>query len=239
MPELAELIQGAVQRGGSVLVPAFAVERTQKFLFLLKELMETRKIPRLPVYADSPMAIEAVKIFLKHSEEFTPETRKMIDRYGSPLEWPNFHFALTPAESKKINDQHFPSVIVSANGMCSGGRILHHLIQRLPDPRNLVLFIGYQAAETRGRQIKEGAREVKVFGEVVPVRAEVASLEQFSDHADVDEMTEWLASFRRTPQMTYIVHGDPAAAEALRQTISERLHWRAEVAQYLQQQVIP
>jgi len=238
MPELAALIQSTVKRGGSIVVPAFAVERTQKFLFLLKELMEENRIPRIPVYADSPMGIHAVQIFLKHSEEFSQETREMISRHGSPLKWPGFHFASTAQESKQTNESHFPSIIVSSNGMCMGGRIQHHLIQRLPDPRNLVLFIGYQAMGTRGQQIKEGAREVKIFGEIVPVRAQVAALEQFSDHADVDELLEWLHSFKKTPQSTHIVHGEPDSAEALRQEISKQLGWAVNTAHYMEKDPI-
>ena len=234
MPELAALINAAVQRGGTIVVPAFAVERTQKFLFLLKELMDQKQIPRIPVHADSPMGIHAVEIFLKHSEEFSPEAKDLIARHGSPLKWPGFHFASTTEESKRINQSHFPSVIVSSSGMCEGGRIQHHLIQRLPDPRNLILFIGYQAVATRGRLIKEGAREVKLFGEMVPVRAQVAALEQFSDHADVDELLEWLGTFHKTPQSTHIVHGEPDSAEALRQAIIKDLEWNVDVAQYMQ-----
>lgn len=238
LPEMAALINATVKRGGSVVVPAFAVERTQKFLFLLKDLMEQKLIPRVPVYADSPMGIHAVQIFLKHSEEFSPETKELIARHGTPLQWPGFHFASTAQESKRINESHFPSIIVSSNGMCMGGRIQHHLIQRLPDPRNLIMFIGYQAVGTRGRQIKEGAHEVKIFGEIVPVRAQVAALEQFSDHADVDELLEWLRTFTKTPQSTHIVHGEPDSAEALRQTIVAQLGWQVDKAQYMQKDEI-
>jgi len=234
MPELAALIGATVHRGGTVIVPAFAVERTQKFLFMLKRLIDQKQIPAVPVHADSPMAIHAVEIFLKHSEEFTPEARELIDRHGSPLNWPGFHFATTAEESKRINQSHYPSIIVSSSGMCEGGRIQHHLLQRLPDPRNLVLFIGFQAVGTRGRLIKDGASEVKFFGQTVPVRAQVAALEQFSDHADVDELIEWLGTFKHTPQDTHIVHGEPDAAEALRQAIIRELDWPAEVAQYMQ-----
>src|SRR6266542_323402 len=234
MPELARLIRETVKRGGTVMVPAFAVERTQKFLFLLKSMMDQRDIPLIPVHADSPMAIHAVEIFLKHSEEFSAETRELIARHGSPLQWPGFHFAATAEESKRINQSHFPSVIVSSSGMCEGGRIQHHLIQRLPDPRNLVLFIGFQAVGTRGRAIKDGAGEVKIFGETVPVRAQVAALEQFSDHADVDELLEWLGTFKHTPQSTHIVHGEPDSAEALRQAIIKEMDWPVDVAQYMQ-----
>ena len=148
-PQLAALIRQTVERGGSVVVPAFAVERTQKFLFMLKELMESGQIPRLPVFCDSPMAIKAVEIFLKHTEEYSGETRSLISQYGSPLNWPGFTFASTPADSKKINDSSFPCIIISSSGMVTGGRIQHHLAQRLPDPKNTVLFIGFQAPGDR------------------------------------------------------------------------------------------
>jgi metallo-beta-lactamase family protein len=233
-PRMAQLIRDTVKRGGSVIVPSFAVERTQKFLFLLKNLMEDGQIPRVPVYADSPMAIEAVRIFLKHSEEFTDETRQLIQKYGSPFDWDSFHFAITVAESKKINNSRYPCIIVSSNGMAMGGRIQHHLLQRLPDPKNLVLFIGFQAVGTRGRQIKDGAPEVKIFGQIVPVRAQVAALEQFSDHADAAELLQWLKTFHKTPEVTYLVHGEPDSAAALQQTIQQQLGWRVEIAKYMQ-----
>ena len=234
-PELAALIRTTLQRGGSVVVPSFAVERTQKFLFLLKELMETGQIPRVPVHADSPMAIKAVQIFLKHTEEFSPETKALIEKYGSPLDWSNFHFDVTQDDSKKINESKYPMIIVSSSGMVTGGRVLHHLMLRLPDPRNLVLFIGFQAPGTRGFSIKSGAREVKMFGQAVPIRAQIASLEQFSDHADTPELLEWLHTFAGAPKQTYLVHGEPAAASQLRDhgetgmeravRLSEKVQW--------------
>jgi metallo-beta-lactamase family protein len=233
-PEMAKLITDTVKRGGSVVVPAFAVERTQKFLFMLKQMMETNQIPRVPVFTDSPMAIHAVQIFLKHAEEFSDETKQLIAKYGSPLEWNGFNFALTPADSKKINDSRYPCIIVSANGMCTGGRIQHHLLLRLPDPRNLMLFIGFQAVGTRGRQIKDGESQVKIFGQIVPVRAQVAALEQFSDHADTPEMLEWMQSFKQAPKQTYLVHGEPASATALRIAIATTLKWKVDIAEYMQ-----
>ncbi len=153
-PQLADLIRKTVERGGSVVVPAFAVERTQKFLFMLKELMESGQSPRVPVFCDSPMAIKAVEIFLKHTEEYSDATKQLIAKYGSPLKWQGVTFAQTAEESKKINDSRFPCVIISSSGMVTGGRIQHHLIQRLPDPKNTVIFIGFQAPGTRGFTIK-------------------------------------------------------------------------------------
>ncbi len=233
-PALAALIRQTAERGGSVIVPAFAVERTQKFLFMLKELIESGQIPRIPVFCDSPMAIQAVEIFLKHTEEYSEETRQLLARYGSPLEWPGFTFASTPEQSKKINDCKYPCIIVSASGMVTGGRVQHHLAQRLPDPRNTVIFIGFQAQGTRGFTIKSGAPEVKIYGEIVPIHAQIAALEQFSDHADTPELLQWLRTFPRKPQTTYLVHGDPAASAQLRETMTKELGWNVQVAQWMQ-----
>jgi metallo-beta-lactamase family protein len=234
-PQMAELITRTVEHGGSVVVPAFAVERTQKFLFLLKELMEDGRVPHVPVYADSPMAIKAVEIFLKHKEEYSERARSLIQRFGSPLDWPGFHFASRVEESKRINELRYPAVIVSANGMASGGRILHHLLLKLPDPRNLVLFIGFQAPGTRGAIIKSGAPTVKIFGDVIPIRARIAALEQFSDHADTPELLRWLRTFDRPPQTTFLVHGEPPASSAMRDAIVNEMKWRSvHVAEYLQ-----
>lgn len=233
-PELARLIRETAERGGSVVVPAFAVERTQKFLFLLKELIATGQVPPVAVYCDSPMAIKAVEIFLKHSEEYTPQAADLIRRYGSPLQWDGFTFAQTSEQSKKINESRYPSIIVSSSGMVTGGRILHHLAQRLPDPRNLVIFIGFQAPGTRGAIIKGGAPEVKIFGEFIPIRAQVVALEQFSDHADPPELLEWLRTFANKPAVTYLVHGEPVASSQLRDVIKKDLGWNVQIAEYME-----
>ena len=232
LPQLAALITAAAKRGGTVVVPAFAIERTQKFLFILKHLMESGQVPRIPVFCDSPMAIKAVQIFLKHTEEYSDDTRNLIQQYGSPLNWPGFTFASTPEESKKINTVMTPSIIISSSGMVTGGRIMHHLAQRLPDAKNLVLFIGFQAPGTRGFTIKSKAPEVKMFGDFVPIRAQIAALEQFSDHADPPELLEWLHSFRNQPGVTYLVHGEPDASSQLRDLMKKQLGWNVQVAQY-------
>ena len=161
--QLADLIRKTVQRGGSVVVPAFAVERTQKFVFMLKELMESGQSPRVPVYCDSPMAIKAVEVFLKHTEEYSDATKQLISRYGSPLKWQGFYFAQTSDESKKINEVKTPCIIISSSGMVTGGRIQHHLLLRLPDSKNTVIFIGFQSPGTRGFTIKSGAPQVKML----------------------------------------------------------------------------
>ncbi|HEX4604934.1 MAG TPA: MBL fold metallo-hydrolase, partial [Candidatus Angelobacter sp.] len=233
-PRLAQIIRDTVHRGGSVVVPAFAVERTQKFLFLLKELMESNQVPRVPVFIDSPMANKAVEIFMKYSEEFTDATRELVRKYGSPMTWDGFHFAPKQEDSKKINDVRYPCIIVSSSGMATGGRILHHLLLRLPDPRNQLLFIGFQAPGTRGEIIKSGARSVRIFSEDVPIRAQIAALEQFSDHADTEELLFWLRTFKKQPKNTYLVHGEAEAASRLKEAISSQLGWTVNVAQWLE-----
>ena len=180
------------------------------------------------------MAIKAVEIFLKHDEEYSDETRDMIRKYGSPLTWPGFTFASTPEESKRINATNMPALIISSSGMVTGGRILHHLAQRLPDPRTLVLFIGFQAPGTRGYAIKNKSAEVKIFGDYVPIRAQVAALEQFSDHADPPELMEWLRTFQDRPATTYLVHGEPDASGQLRELMTRELGWDVRVAEYQQ-----
>jgi metallo-beta-lactamase family protein len=233
-PQLAKLLRDALGRGGTVIVPAFAVERTQKFVFFIKDLIESGDIPQVPVFIDSPMAIKAVNIFLKHTDEFTEGTKSLIAKFGSPLQWPGFTFASDVNESKKINDVKYPSIIISSSGMVTGGRILHHLRHRLSDPRNLVLFIGFQAPGTRGFTIKSGAPTVRMFSEEVPINAQVAFLEQFSDHADTAELLQWLHTFKSQPRVTYLVHGEPDAAEKLRQSLERELHWNVRVAQWME-----
>jgi metallo-beta-lactamase family protein len=233
-PELAETIGQTVQRGGSVVVPAFAVERTQKFVFMLKELMETGQIQRVPVFCDSPMAIKAAEIFMKYESEYSEEACRLIDKFGSPLTWPGFTFASTPEESKKINDAHYPVIIISSSGMVTGGRILHHLALRLPDPKNTVMFIGFQAPGTRGATIKGGAKEVKIFGDFVPIRAQVVVFEQFSDHADPPELLQWLHTFPQAPAATYLVHGELAASSQLREIMTKELKWNVQVAEWME-----
>lgn len=233
-PALADLIRKTVDRGGSIVIPAFAVERTQKVIFMLKELMESGQTPRVPVYCDSPMAIKAVEVFLKHTEEYSDATKQLIKRYGSPLKWQGFIFAQTVEESKRINEIKSPCIIISSSGMVTGGRIQHHLALRLPDPKNTVLFIGFQSPGTRGFTIKSGATEVKMLGQTVPIRAEIAVFEQFSDHADTPELLEWLHTFTNKPSATYLVHGEPTAASQLRDAMTKELGWNVQVAQWME-----
>jgi metallo-beta-lactamase family protein len=196
--------------------------------------MEAGDIPRVPIHVDSPMAIKAVRIFLKHADEFSAETKELIDRFGSPVDWPNVFFDETQQQSKKINETNYPAIIVSSSGMVTGGRVLHHLIHRLPDARNTVMFIGFQAPGTRGAIIKSGAGSVRIFSQEVAIRAQVVAIDQFSDHADTDELVEWIQTFKEMPDVTYLVHGEPPAAALMRDALHRELQLNVKVAEYMQ-----
>ena len=195
--------------------------------------METGQVPRVPVHADSPMAIKAVQIFLKHSEEFSPETKALIEKYGSPLDWPNFNFDVTQDDSKKINGLKSPTIIVSSSGMVTGGRVLHHLAHRLGEARNCVILGGFQAEGTRGRALLEGAKSLNLFGQAVPVLAEIVEMGQFSAHAGKSELLRWLTGFEAPPKQVYLTHGEATAAQSLQQAITRNFRWKAAVARYL------
>ena len=233
--EVAGIIRNTAARGGSLVVPAFALGRTQQLLYIIRELKARKTIPDLPIYLDSPMAVEITEVFCRHIEEFNDEARALFRETGQcPVLCPNLHIVRTPEESKKINDLRFPSVIISGSGMATGGRVLHHLKNRLPDPRNTVLFIGFQTAGTRGQLLKGGAREIKIHGEMIPVRARILSMESFSRHADAGEILRWLGAFKRPPRMTFVVHGEPASSTALAERIGKTLGWKTHIPEYLE-----
>jgi metallo-beta-lactamase family protein len=229
-PVLVEAVARAVERRGMLLVPAFAVGRTQDLLYLLRELEEAGRIPTLAVYLDSPMAIEATAIYAGHPEEHDAETARVAAQGRRPFVPARFHLTRTPDESKRLNGLEGPAIVIAGSGMATGGRILHHLRHRLPDERTTVLFVGYQAAGTRGRLLREGAEQLRIFGEAVPVRARILATDALSAHADRGELLVWLSGFRRPPAMTYTVHGEPTAAAALRDAIARELGWACAVA---------
>jgi metallo-beta-lactamase family protein len=228
---LVAAVMRAARERGWVIIPAFAVGRSQALLYALKELEDEGRIPALPVYLDSPMAIQATVIYAGHPEEHNRDLQEASAAGKRPFAPRRFQLCRTVAESKRLNDADGPGIIMAGSGMCTGGRVLHHLRRLLPDPRTTVLLAGFQAAGTRGRMLRDGAREVKMFGEVVPVRATVLSSDAFSAHADQGEILRWLSGFRRAPRMTYVVHGEPEAASGLRDAIADKLGWAVEVAQ--------
>jgi metallo-beta-lactamase family protein len=228
---LVAAVRRAADRKGWLLIPAFAVGRSQEILYDLRRLEAEGRIPSLPVYLDSPMAIQATVIYAAHPEEHDAELKRAERDGERPFAPRRFHLSQTVADSKRLNDVAGPGVIVAGSGMATGGRILHHLKRRLPDPSTTVLFVGYQAAGTRGRLLREGATEIKMLGETVPVRATIMVSDAYSAHADREEILRWLGGFKRPPGMTYVVHGEAEAAAALRDAIASRLGWRAAVAQ--------
>lgn len=219
---LVRIVHEAVARGGALVIPAFAVGRTQELIWTLRRLEDEGRIPTLPVFVDSPMAIDVTDIYARHPEDH--------DAGIGPLACRRSRFVRTPAESKALNVRTGPMIIISASGMATGGRILHHLKKRLPDPRTTVLLPGFQAADTRGRKLQEGAREVRIHGMNVPVRATIETLDGLSAHADRNGILRWLAGFGRAPERVWIVHGEPPASRALAAAITERFGWRTEVA---------
>jgi metallo-beta-lactamase family protein len=228
--DLARVVRAAAKRGGALIIPAFAVGRTQEILWHLRELEEAGEIPALPVYVDSPMAIEATEVYRRHSEEHDGAMAAAMENGGTPFATRQYHVAPTRQDSVKLNDLLGPVIIISASGMATGGRVLHHLNLRLPDPRTTVLLVGFQAQGTRGRQLQEGRREIRMFGREVAVRATIESLDGLSAHADQGEILRWLDGFDRPPHRTYLVHAEPAAAGALEGILTNRLGWTARPA---------
>lgn len=224
-PVIEKAVRRAVECQGVLLVPAFAVGRTQELLYLLRELEEQGRIPRIPIYLDSPMGIAATTVYAQHSEEHDAETSQVAASGRRPLVPARFHLSTTAEHSKRLNDLDGPALIIAGSGMATGGRILHHLRHRLPDPRATVLFVGYQAEGTRGRALRDGATSVGIFGDKVSVRATILTTDALSAHADQAEILKWLRGFRRPPEATWMVHGESQAAAALRDLVARDLGW--------------
>jgi metallo-beta-lactamase family protein len=194
---LVQIVRDAAARGGTILVPAFAVDRTQELLWMLHRLEGEGRVPVLPVYIDSLMAIEVTDIYRRHPEDYDAQMARALASGDRPLAPRNLHIARSEQESRAINGVRGPAIVISSSGMATGGRILHHLTQRLPDPRTTVLLVGFQAAGTRGRALEEGARQLKMFGQMIPVRARIERIDALSAHADAAETLRWLGGFER------------------------------------------
>jgi len=231
---LTSIVESTAARGGTVVIPAFAVGRTQELLYVLRELIEQNQMHSVPIHVDSPMAIDCTGLYLRHREDHNLEMDALENQGVKPFAPPGVHFDRTVEESKAINDVHFPMVIISASGMATGGRVLHHLKRCLPDHRNTILFEGFQASATRGRIIQSGAASVKIHGEQVPIRARVESMENLSGHADYGEILRWLGRFPKAPHRVHLVHGEPAASKSLKEKITNQFHWDTAVAAHLQ-----
>lgn len=230
--DLVQVIKRSIDRGGSLTIPAFSVGRTQTLLFLLRLLEDEGKIPSYPIFVDSPMAIEALQIFEDHIRDFDLFAR-MQKMAGKDIFRPkNLHICRSKEESMSINDHKSGCIIISASGMVTGGRIVHHLKQRLPDPKNTVLLIGYQAIGTRGRTIQERKETVKIHGKEIPINAQIEMIDGFSGHADYNEMLAWLMPFNKSPKTTFMVHGEEDASQAMAEKIKQTYHWNVEIPQF-------
>jgi metallo-beta-lactamase family protein len=229
--DLARVVRDAAKRGGALVIPAFAIGRTQELLWHLRQLEKQGAIPSLPVYVDSPMAIEATQIYRRHREDHDEEIEALIDSGGKPFRTTQFSFAPSRLDSIRLNDLVGPVIIISASGMVTGGRVLHHLNLRLPDSRTTVLLVGFQAQGTRGRALQDGKREIRMLGHEVRVRATVETLDGLSAHADQQEILRWLRGFKRAPHRTYLVHAEATAAETMQGIIGKELGWSVRPAE--------
>ena len=221
---LAEILRRTFARGGSVVIPAFALGRTQDLLFELTNLVERGWLDPETVFLDSPMAIRATEIYRQATPEFDDETAALAHRKLNPLAADRFHRARTVDESKALNERRGPSVIVASSGMANGGRVVHHLAQKLPDAKNTVVFVGYQAAGTRGRALLQGAQAISIHGRPIPVRAEIAQISGMSAHADREELLRWCRALPAPPRRIFLNHGEDPARKALAAAIHE-LGW--------------
>jgi len=212
---LALIINDAVRRGGRVLIPAFAVGRAQSVMFLLRQLEEEGRIPALPVYLDSPMAQSATRLYEQYQSSLDEEVAEIVRRGDDPFRTEHLTYITTMRQSQKLAASSYPSIVISASGMATGGRVLQHLTRLLPDRRNSVVFVGFQAAGSRGRRLLDGEPEVKIHGQMTPVRAHIEQLEGLSAHADQDDILRWLSGLQHAPKCVYLVHGEPSASAAL------------------------
>jgi metallo-beta-lactamase family protein len=232
--ELAKIIRDTASRGGNVVIPTFAVERAQELMWYISRLVHSKRIPDLPIYLDSPMSVDVTDVFRRFHEYFDQETWHLIQSRESPLRFPGLRFAHTVEESKAINRLHDPAIIMASSGMCTGGRIKHHLRANLERPESTILFVGYQSHGTLGRQILDRQAEVRIHGQIHRLKARVAQIHGFSGHADRSTLLKWLSNLKQPPQHVFLTHGEEDAASSLAQAIDASLHWPVTVPTYRQ-----
>jgi len=230
--QLAEIINSTYKAGGNLVIPSFALERSQDILYHLNELRLAEKIPDIDVFLDSPMAIEITRVFEKHPELFDEEMSKRISEQMSPFKFPRLHMTVSTRESKEINNISRPIIVIAGSGMCTGGRIKHHLVSNITRKESTILFIGYQAAGTLGRSIVSGAKEVRILGQKRPVKARIVQMSGFSAHADRDELYHWLSGLNKPPREVFVVHGEADSANAFADFLRDKTNWKVTVPAY-------
>ncbi|MEI8206955.1 MAG: MBL fold metallo-hydrolase [Kiritimatiellales bacterium] len=236
--ELARIINETNKAGGNIIIPSFAVERTQELLYHLNGLLRENRIPHLLTFVDSPMAIKVTDIFKKHPELFDEETRELLRKGIHPCELSGLTMANTVDQSKAINHIKGTAIIIAGSGMCTGGRIKHHLKNNISRPESSILFVGYQAVGTLGRLILDGVDPIRIFGEEQPVKARIEKIDGFSAHADQNELLRWITALRKAPRRVFITHGEPDAASAFKKLLMEKTGWPCIVPQYKNEAVL-
>jgi len=231
--QLGEEIRSTIRRGGKLIIPSFAIGRVTELIYWIYRLEQEGRIPVVPVYVDSPMANEALKFYEARTSELDEDMRP-TERNVSMFATTRFQTVSSPQQSKELTASRKPAIVISSSGMATGGRVLHHMAAALPDARNTVLFVGYQAAGTRGRLLVDGAREVKIHGQMIPVNARIARIDSMSAHADRGEIIRWLGTLPAAPSRLCLVHGEPEPMDALKALIQERLGWAAETPEHMQ-----
>jgi len=229
---LAEIVNDTVRDGGNIIIPSFALQRTQEVLYYLNDLLLEGRIPQLPVFLDSPMAIRVTGVYRRHSELFDRDMVKLLKSGRSPFELPGLRMVQTTEESKELNGMPGPKIIIAGSGMCTGGRIKHHLINNISRPENTVLFVGYQAMGTLGRRIVDGGKRVRIFGAYRKVRAKVEQIHGFSAHADRDGLLRWISSLVAAPRQVFVNHGEAKAAGNFQRFLREKTGWKVTVPAY-------
>jgi metallo-beta-lactamase family protein len=236
--ELAEVINSTVVAGGNIVVPSFALERAQENLYYMNELLTANRIPSILVFFDSPMAVSITEIFEHHLDLFDKEARDLIQQGKSPFDFPGLTRVTTTDASKAINNITGSVMIIAGAGMCNGGRIKHHLVSNISRPESTIMFVGYQAIGTLGRQILDGAKKVRILGQMYKVKARIAQLSGFSAHADRDELMYWLSAIKNQPRGVFVVHGEEEVAMSFAGLIKDKLGWKVSVPQYKDEVVL-
>jgi len=230
--DLAEIINSTVKAGGNIVIPSFALERSQEILYYLNELLIADRIPHLIAFVDSPMAINITEVFENHPELFDREMMELIHQRKSPFDWPGLNMVKTVDQSKAINYITGSAMIIAGSGMCTGGRIKYHLVSNISRKESTLLFIGYQAIGTLGRQIVDGAQKVRILGQEYLVQARVAQLQGFSAHADRDELVHWLSSLKKPPRQLFVVHGEEESSKQFANHLREKTGWNISTPEY-------
>ncbi len=230
--QLADVINATASRGGSVVIPVFAVERAQEMMYHIGRLVHANRIPDIQVFLDSPMAVDVTEIFYRYRDCLDEETWQLITAHQPPLRFPGLKLVRDVEQSKAINSVQMPCVIMATSGMCTAGRIKHHLKHRIGRPENTVLFVGYQGRDTLGRQILEGREDVRILGRMHRVRARIAQIHGFSGHADRSALLRWVGNLKQPPRRIFLTHGEEEVSLSFSQLIAERMHWPTHVPEY-------